>query len=167
MTVSNITTLLQAKYAPHATASSLVPPLVASSDWTYKARKYVTAFCAVDATAATDLERSIFSATPNYTGGITVYGAWMLPDAAVTGDPTNNAILQLGYRPQAGGGSQTAIGSALTTTVSWVALSQVVLYSSAVGVAVPQNQVITLARTHGGTGVAIPNMRVMIEFAEV
>lgn len=167
MSVSNITTLLAAKYAAHATASSAVPPAVAVTDWTYKARKYVTAFCAVDASASTDIERSLFSVTPNYTGGITVFGAWLLPDAAVTGDPSNNAIFQLGYRPQAGGGSQTAIGSTLTTTASWVALSQVVLYSSATGVAVAQNKVITLARTHGGTGVAIPNMRVMLEFAEV
>lgn len=167
MSVSNITALLAAKYAPHATASSLVPPLVAVSDWTYLNRKYIVAFCAVDASASTDIERSLFTVTPNYTGGITVFGAWLLPDAAVTGDPTNNAIFQLGYRPQAGGGSQTAIGLTLTTTASWVALSQVVLYSSTTGVAVAQNQVITLARTHGGSGVSIPNMRVLLEYAEV
>lgn len=142
-----------------------VTPANTPDDWKQRAKHYVTAYCELDAAADTDIERILFSASPSYTGGIILFGAWIVPDAAVTGDPDNNAVLQLGTRPKIGGGSQTAIGSALTTTASWVALSQVTLYSSSGGVAVAQNINITLDRTHNGTGVVLPNMRVVLEFA--
>lgn len=168
MAVSNIVTLLAAKYAPHATAASAVPPAVAIADWTALARKFVVCYCAVDAAAATDVERCLFTVTPSYSGGIKLYGAYILPDAAVTANASHYTTLQLGTRPTIGGGSQTTIGSALdTSATSWVAVSQITLYSSTVGTAVAQNINITLARTHTGNGVAIPNMRVMLEYAEV
>lgn len=129
-------------------------------------KDYEPAYVPADAGAGTDLERIIFTVTPNYSGGIILYGAYIIPDAAVTADPTNYSILQLGTRPQAGGGSQTAIGSVLnTSTTSWVANSQIVLYSAPGGIAIAQNLGITIAKTHAGTGVVIPNMRVVLEFA--
>ena len=168
MSVSNIVTLLAAKYAPHSTASSLVPPSIAIADWTSLARKFAVCYCAADAAAGTDLERCLFTVTPNYSGGIKLFGAYLLPDAAVAANGTNYSILQLGTRPTAGGGSQTAIGSTLDTSVtSWVALSQITLFSSTTGTACAQNVNITLARTHAGSGVVLPNMRVLLEFAEV
>jgi hypothetical protein len=168
MAISNIYTLLAAKYAPHATAASLVPPLVAVDDWAKLARKFTLCYCAADAAASTDIERCLFTVTPNYTGGIRLFGAYILPDAAVATNGTNYSILQLGTRPQAGGGSQTAIGSTIdTSATSWVALSQITLYSSTTGTLCAQNVNITLARTHAGSGVVLPNMRVLLEFAEV
>jgi hypothetical protein len=127
---------------------------------------FVTAFVAADASASTDLERILLTVSPNYTGGIKLYSVSLCPDAAVTFDATNYSILQLGTRPQAGGGSQTAIGSVLNTSAtSWVALSQIVLYSAPGGLAIAQNLNLTLAKTHAGSGVVIPDMRVVIEFA--
>lgn len=165
MSVANIWTALKGKYAAHVTGSQA--PVIDVADWTAMSRKYVTCYCAADALAATDIERALFTTTPNYTGGLVLYGAYALPDAAVTANASHYTTLQLGTRPAAGGGSQTAIGTALTTaTVSWVALSQVTLYSSTTGTAVAQNIGITLARTHTGNGVVIPNMRVVLEFGE-
>jgi hypothetical protein len=167
MSVGNIKTIMTGQYAAHATGSSLVPPTIVAADWDQARKKYVVCYCAADATAATDIERALFTVTPNHSGGILLFGAWILPDAAVTLDASHYTTLQLGTRPQAGGGSQTAIGTAITTAAtSWVALSQVALYSNTAGVAVAQNLTITLAKTHTGNGVAIPNMRVVLEFAE-
>lgn len=165
MSVANIFTVNKGRFAYHATSSQA--PVVDADDWTQLAKKYAVCYCAADALAATDIERALMVVTPNYSSGITVFGAWLLPDAAVTANASHYSSLQLGYRPVAGGGSQTTIGSALTTaSVSWVALSKVTLYSSSVGTAVAQNKVLTLARTHTGNGVVIPNMRVLLEFAE-
>ena len=139
---------------------------VTPSDIKQRGKLYATAFVAADASASTDLERNLFSVTPSYSGGIVLFGAWLCPDAAVTADGTNYSILQLGTRPQAGGGSQTAVGSVLNTSAtSWVAASQITLYSNPGGIAIAQNLNITLAKTHAGTGVVIPDMRVVLEFA--
>lgn len=167
MTVANIETIMSGQYAAHATTSGSVPPAIALADWLQARKKYVSCYCAADGAAATDLERVLFTVTPNYASGIKLYGAWIVPDAAVTLDASHYSILQLGTRPQAGGGSQTTIGSVINTSAtSWVALSQIVLYSNTAGVAVAQNLNITLARTHAGDGVVLPNMRVVLEFAE-
>jgi hypothetical protein len=167
MSVGNIKTIQVGQYAAHATASGAVPPAISADDWNQARKKYVVCYCAVDAAASTDIERALFTVTPNHTGGIVLFGAYILPDAAVTLDASHYTTLQLGTRPQAGGGSQTAIGTAITTAAtSWVALSQVALYSNLAGVAIAQNLTITLAKTHTGNGVAIPNMRVVLEFAE-
>lgn len=141
---------------------------VSADDMLQRGKHYITAFCAEDAAADTDIERILFCVTPNSSGGILLYGAWIVPDGDVTADGTDFASLQLGYRPTAGGGSQTVIGDPLTTeTDDWVALSKVSLYDNPAGVAVAQNKNITLDRSHGGAGVVLPNMRVVLEFALV
>lgn len=138
---------------------------VSTDDIKQRGKQYMSCYVKADATAATDLERILMTVTPNYAGGIVLFGAWIVPDAAVTKHGTNYSILQLGTRPQAGGGSQTAIGSTIDTSVTdWVANSQITLYASG-GVVVAKNIGITLAKTHAASGVVIPNMRVILEFA--
>lgn len=160
--------ILQGMYQGHASAASVqgTKPLIPLTDWAQVLKKYAYTFVPAPASASTDLESSLLTVSPNFAGGIIVFGAWICPNGALTGDPTNNAIFQLGSRPQAGGGSQTAIGGTLTTTASWVANSQVVLFTSTPGVAVAQNLVLTVNRTHGGTGVANPAYTMVVEYME-
>lgn len=165
---SGILQILQGVYEIHNTSGTLAgtQPSIAAGDWTQFAKKYAYVTVIAPASASTDLESSLFTVSPNYANGIVLFGAWILPNGALTGDPSNNAVFQLGSRPQAGGGSQTAIGSTLTTTASWVANSQIALFTSTPGVAVAQNLVITVNRTHNGTGVANPAYVMQLEYME-
>lgn len=159
MTVSNANKIFLADLFGSSKAVSI-------DDVSQRVKRYESTYVKADASASTDLERILFTVTPNYSGGIVLFGAWLIPDAAVTHDGTNYSILQLGTRPQAGGGSQTAIGSTLDTSATdWVANSQITLYSAPGGITIAQNLGITLAKTHAGSGVVIPNMRVVLEFA--
>jgi hypothetical protein len=159
MTVANANSIEYADLLGSSLAATV-------SDISQRGRHYLSCYVKADAAASTDLERVLMTVTPNYSGGIILYGAWLCPDAAVAHDGTNYSILQLGTRPQAGGGSQTAIGSTLDTSATdWVAVSQITLYSAPGGLLVAQNLGITIAKTHAGSGVVIPNMRVVLEFA--
>jgi hypothetical protein len=130
-------------------------------------KKYAIITTPADAAAGTTSEPVVFTTTPNYSGGILIFNVWICPHAALTANGTNFASYQLGTRPQAGGGSQTTIGSALTTaSVSWVAASQIVLFSSTPGQAVAQNLNVTVAITKSGTGVATPQTTWIMEYME-
>lgn len=167
MPVSNILTIFKGMFGEHNSPASAVAPPVAVADWTQFGRKYVAIAIPADAAAATASEPMLFTATPNYASGILIYNVWILPHAALTANGSNFATYQLGTRPQAGGGSQTTVGTALTTAaVSWVAVSQISLFASTAGQAVAQNINVTIAITKSGTGVVTPQSTLLMEFAE-
>lgn len=161
--------VLQGVYGGHAspTGTRGTAPLIPVTDWAQVLKKYAMVKTPADAAASTASEPNIFSVTPNFAGGILVFNVWILPDAALTANGSNFASYQFGTRPQAGGGSQTTLGSAVTTAaVSWVANSQIALFTSAGGQAVAQNLQLTVAITKSGTGVVTPQTTWLVEFME-
>lgn len=170
MAVANIVTILQGQYGVHNTSGSLAgtQPPIASADWLQLSKKYSNANHLLDAAAATASEDGLLTVTPNYASGIKIWGVWAITSAAVVFNAANFATLQLGTRPQAGGGAQTTTGfTALTTAaVSWAANQLVALFTSTVGVAIAQNLGFTCAITKSGTGVVIPQLTYMVEWSE-
>jgi hypothetical protein len=123
----------------------------------YKIRK-----TAADAMASTT---SAENTTPweyvHYSGN--VYAVYVHPTAALTGDPTNNAVLTLSSR-DASGATQTTVAT-LTTTASWVAGTPVAMTLTAANVAIVAGGSLTLTIAKGGTGVVVPISSIVI-FAE-
>lgn len=171
MAVANIISIFQGMFAylQGSDSSRSVQPPIQAAEWTQFGRKYTCANHVLDTAAGAASEDALLTATPNYASGIKVFGVYILPGAALTANGTNFATLQLGTRPQAGGGSQTTTGfTALTTAaVSWVASSQISIGAVATaGVAVAQNLVLTCAITKAASGVVVPQFTYMVEWAE-
>jgi len=74
--------------------------------------------------------------------------------AALTGDPTNNAVITVSKRDAAGANLTTV--AAITTTVSWVAGADVTLALTAANIFVVAGGTLSVAITKGGAGVVVP-----------
>ena len=85
--------------------------------------------------------------------GDTFSAFYFVPDAALTGDPTNNAVITVKKRDGAGGGASSM--ASLTTTASWTAFVPKSL-GAVSGGAVAAGSVLTLTIAKGGTGVVVP-----------
>lgn len=87
-----------------------------------------------------------------------VAAVFIHPTAALTGDPTNNATINV-FKRDAAGANQTAIAS-LTTTASWVAGVRISLATSlqtnAANLQLVLGGSLTITITKGGTGVVVP-----------
>lgn len=105
---------------------------------------------AADGAASTATAETAFNRVSR-TG--TIVGAWYVPSAALTGDPTNNATLALAKRDGAGGASSPV--ASLTTTASWTAFVPVSLGTLS-NASVAAGNVLSLAISKGGTGVVVP-----------
>lgn len=103
---------------------------------------------AADGTAATATSETVVGIV-NAAG--TIGAVKFAPAAALTGDPTNNAVITLQKRTA--GGAATTIAS-LTTTASWTQWSPVTITISAGAVAA--GDALTVNITKGGTGVVVP-----------
>ena len=94
--------------------------------------------------------------------------AVVCPGAALTANDTNNAVLTIGKADGAGGGS-TALATLTTNTTSgnWVAdvFKSFTLVPAAVRV--NKGQIVTLKKTIGASGVAIPNAHYTLKFLRV
>lgn len=78
------------------------------------------------------------------------------PLAALTGDPTNNAVFTVSQRDSNGVNQLTV--ATLTTTASWVAFKPVslVLSGTAANLILAAGSGLSVAITKGGTGVVVP-----------
>lgn len=83
------------------------------------------------------------------------------PTAALTGDPTNNAVITVSKR-DAAGGTKTTLGT-ITTTASWVAGVNVSVTLTAANLDVVAGGALTCEIAKGGTGVVVPICRIIVE----
>lgn len=86
----------------------------------------------------------------------TIAAVYFIPDAALTGDATNNATLSVAKRDGAGGAS-SPIASRQTTAANgnWTAFVPV-NFGTVSNAAVIAGDLLTFAISKGGTGVAVP-----------
>lgn len=82
------------------------------------------------------------------------------PTAALTGDPTNNAVITISKRDAAGANALTV--ATLTTTASWVAGTAVAFTLTSANVALVAGGSLTLTITKGGSGVVVPISEIII-----
>jgi hypothetical protein len=92
----------------------------------------------------------------------TITGAWFVPSASLTGDPTNNAVLAVDKRDGAGGAA--AAVASLTTTANWTAFVPVSL-GALTNATVAAGNVLTFEISKGGTGVAVPAGSLIVAIA--
>lgn len=85
--------------------------------------------------------------------GDTFSAFYVVADAGLTGDATNNAVLTIKKRDGAGGASSSV--AALTTTTNWTAFVPKSL-GAVSGGALAVGAVLTLTITKGGSGVSLP-----------
>jgi hypothetical protein len=81
--------------------------------------------------------------------------------AALTGDPTNNAVITVSKRDAAGANLAT-LGT-LTTTASWVAGTSVAFTLTNANLDVVQGGSLTFSIAKGGTGVVVPICTIVVE----
>lgn len=84
--------------------------------------------------------------------------------AALTGDPTNNAVITVSKR-DAAGANLTTLGT-LTTTASWVAGTSVSFTLTAANLAVVAGGSLTFSIAKGGSGVAVPICTIVVEIED-
>ena len=114
------------------------------------------------AVAATDQDQAITEAPYD----ATVTSASIIPEAAVTGDNTNNRTFTLVNKGQTGVGTTVIATLALTTGVNLAAFDEKLFTLSVVAgaTAVAQGDVLLVNEVHGGTGLAHSGGRVIVEF---
>jgi hypothetical protein len=106
---------------------------------------------AADGAAATATAETIVGMIGASSGG-PVGNVYFVPAAALTGDPANNATINV-FKRTAGGA--TVLIATLTTTASWTQWKPVQIPTQA-GATVAAGDAITYTITKGGTGVVVP-----------
>lgn len=166
MATKDVVTLLRNPHASHETTSpdQGLKPAVAAADWTNFAIKRASVRIAADAAASSANEYSVFFHTN--TNGVEIKSATILPDSTVATSASDYALITLGTHPTSGGAQGTAWGTIVTSAGSaWVAYKPVGFTLSNAG-AIAASSVVTLKIAKGGSGVAIPACKLVLEYVE-
>ena len=118
------------------------------------------AYVPSQATAGTDDNWPVWQAP----AGCTVTGAVFVPSAAVTADPTNNAVYTLTRRRD--GGSATTVATRSWADTDSVASTpeSMALSGTAANLVLAAGDTLEVVKTHGGTGLVVPDGMLVVTY---